>query len=76
MAKIIAYTTLSFHGQNLARAGKVFDSKDLPTDILDEWVERGLCSPAPRKAPKRKAASANRKQADTQLKEGKDGSDG
>ena len=53
MAKITAFTTLSYNGQNIARAGKEFDSKDVPVQVLEAWAARGWCSPIPAaKAPK------------------------
>ncbi len=59
MAKLTAFTTLSYHGQVIARAGKAFDGKDLPEQVLKGWAAKGWCSPLPPKS----AAAANKKMA-------------
>jgi hypothetical protein len=76
MSKYTANTTLSFHGQVLARAGKTFDGSGLPSHVLQGWAEKGLCSPVSSRAKSRKAttASCQAKQADTNIKESKNGS--
>ena len=64
MAKMTAFTTLSYNGQNIARAGKEFNSKDVPAQVLEAWAARGWCSPIPAaKAPKA-ASRTSRKGAD------------
>lgn len=51
MPKMTAFTTLSYEGRVIARAGKQFEGRDLPQKVLEAWAARGWCSPLPAKAP-------------------------
>ena len=77
MSKYTANTTLSFHGQMLARSGKTFEGHGLPAEVLSGWVEKGLCSPVSSRAKPSKAATAasQTQSTDTTIKESKDGSE-
>jgi hypothetical protein len=69
MSKYTANTMLSFHGQVLARAGKIFDGGKLPASVLHAWMEKGWCSPISSRDKARKATttSSQSKQTDTTI---------
>ena len=61
MSKVTALTTLSFQGQQIARAGKQFESKGLPDEVLQSWAAKGWCSPLPASRVSGKALSQSKK---------------
>ena len=63
MAKMTAFTTLSYEGRVIARAGKEFEGRDLPEKVLEAWAARGWCSPLLAKAVASTSKKAQRKAA-------------
>ncbi len=69
MAKMIANTTLSFEGQQVARAGKEFEGKELPAQVLEGWAAKGWCSLNPGKKAAKSNQSRSRKVAEQSIRE-------
>ncbi len=69
MAKMTANTTLSFEGQQVARAGKQFETKGLPAKVLQGWAAKGWCSPNPSRAGAKSNQPSSKKRADNSIRE-------